>query len=158
MTNSTCTSILFSGQMERKFNARLFDLNDELQQSYGSNRSLQNYVQFLKASYASSFNDLAGIQSSPQRTPLLWWFTRVTLQNDDSIKVLQCRISFFFQIPSKLIIICFMCGNWYLLFENVRLLNVEVYFDEFRLDVYLFSANFYALSFWLVNGNERCYD
>lgn len=58
-------------EAERKFNSRLYDLNDELQQSYGSNRSLQNYVQFLKASYASSFNDLAGMPSlSPQRTSL----------------------------------------------------------------------------------------
>ncbi|KAK3587189.1 hypothetical protein CHS0354_016885 [Potamilus streckersoni] len=42
---------------ERKFNSRLYDLKDRLEQSHSTNRSMQNYVQFLKNSYANVFGD-----------------------------------------------------------------------------------------------------
>lgn len=44
-------------QNERKFNSRLYDLKDRLEQSHSTNRSMQNYVQFLKNSYANVFGD-----------------------------------------------------------------------------------------------------
>ncbi|XP_037341328.2 outer dense fiber protein 2 isoform X2 [Pungitius pungitius] len=46
-------------EVERRYQSRLQDMKDRLEQSDSTNRSLQNYVQFLKASYASVFGDLA---------------------------------------------------------------------------------------------------
>ncbi|XP_075434706.1 outer dense fiber protein 2 isoform X4 [Ascaphus truei] len=56
---------------ERRFQSRLQDLKDRLEQSESTNRSMQNYVQFLKSSYANVFGDSA-LTSSPirPRTPL----------------------------------------------------------------------------------------
>ncbi|KAL8602079.1 hypothetical protein ACOMHN_007349 [Nucella lapillus] len=42
---------------ERKFNSRLFDLKDRLEHCHSTNRSMQNYVQFLKNSYANVFGE-----------------------------------------------------------------------------------------------------
>lgn len=58
---------IYGAQMERRHRGRLQDMKDRLEQSDSTNRSLQNYVQFLKASYASVFGDLA--HSSSHRTP-----------------------------------------------------------------------------------------
>ncbi|KAH9498966.1 Outer dense fiber protein 2 [Bulinus truncatus] len=44
---------------ERKFNSRLYDLKDRLEQCHSTNRSMQNYVQFLKNSYSNVFGDTA---------------------------------------------------------------------------------------------------
>ncbi|XP_010014751.1 PREDICTED: outer dense fiber protein 2 isoform X1 [Nestor notabilis] len=44
---------------ERRYESRLQDLKDRLEQSESTNRSMQNYVQFLKSSYASVFGDSA---------------------------------------------------------------------------------------------------
>lgn len=44
---------------DRRFNSRLHDLKDRLEQSESSNRSLQNYIRFLKNSYANTFGDPA---------------------------------------------------------------------------------------------------
>ncbi|KAF4077516.1 hypothetical protein AMELA_G00209030 [Ameiurus melas] len=44
-------------EAERRYQSRLQDVKDRLEQSDSTNRSLQNYVQFLKASYASVFGD-----------------------------------------------------------------------------------------------------
>ncbi|KAL6097266.1 odf2 [Pungitius sinensis] len=46
-------------EVERRYQSRLQDMKDRLEQSDSTNRSLQNYVQFLKASYANVFGDLA---------------------------------------------------------------------------------------------------
>ncbi|XP_072344924.1 outer dense fiber protein 2 isoform X4 [Scyliorhinus torazame] len=56
---------------ERRFQSRLQDLKDRLEQSESTNRSMQNYVQFLKASYSNVFGDVA-LTSSPvqSRSPL----------------------------------------------------------------------------------------
>ncbi|KAG9477654.1 hypothetical protein GDO78_012915 [Eleutherodactylus coqui] len=56
---------------ERRFQSRLQDLKDRLEQSESTNRSMQNYVQFLKSSYANVFGE-ATLSSSPirPRTPL----------------------------------------------------------------------------------------
>ncbi|KAM5146767.1 outer dense fiber protein 2 isoform 2-T2 [Mantella aurantiaca] len=56
---------------ERRFQSRLQDLKDRLEQSESTNRSMQNYVQFLKSSYTNVFGD-AAMSSSPirPRTPL----------------------------------------------------------------------------------------
>ncbi|KAJ1133753.1 hypothetical protein NDU88_000229 [Pleurodeles waltl] len=56
---------------ERRFQSRLQDMKDRLEQSESTNRSMQNYVQFLKSSYANVFGDTA-LSSSPvrPRTPL----------------------------------------------------------------------------------------
>ena len=66
-----CVHVL---QAERRFNSRLYDLKDRLEQSHATNRSLQNYVQFLKQSYTSAFNDSTlgppPSTSTPLRAPL----------------------------------------------------------------------------------------
>lgn len=51
---------------ERRFQSRLQDLKDRLEQSESTNRSMQNYVHFLKTSYANVFGD-AALSSSPIR-------------------------------------------------------------------------------------------
>uniref|UniRef100_A0AAR2KGX3 Outer dense fiber protein 2 n=1 Tax=Pygocentrus nattereri TaxID=42514 RepID=A0AAR2KGX3_PYGNA len=51
-------------EAERRFQSRLQDVKDRLEQSDSTNRSLQNYVQFLKASYASVFGESALTSSS----------------------------------------------------------------------------------------------
>ncbi|XP_064164289.1 outer dense fiber protein 2 [Anguilla rostrata] len=53
---------------ERRFQSRLQDVRDRLEQSDSTNRSLQSYVQFLKASYAHVFGDSA-LTSSALRAP-----------------------------------------------------------------------------------------
>ncbi|XP_020495708.2 outer dense fiber protein 2 isoform X4 [Labrus bergylta] len=54
-------------EVERRYQSRLQDVKDRLEQSDSTNRSLQNYVQFLKASYANVFGDVA--LSSSLRAP-----------------------------------------------------------------------------------------
>ncbi|XP_028318589.1 outer dense fiber protein 2 [Gouania willdenowi] len=46
-------------EAERRYQSRLQDVKDQLEQSDSTNRSLQNYVQFLKTSYADVFTDVA---------------------------------------------------------------------------------------------------
>ncbi|CAG5119721.1 unnamed protein product [Candidula unifasciata] len=50
---------------ERKFNSRLYDLKDRLEQCQSSNRSMQNYVQFLKNSYSNVFGETSSSIPSP---------------------------------------------------------------------------------------------
>ncbi|XP_042686611.1 outer dense fiber protein 2 isoform X2 [Centrocercus urophasianus] len=52
---------------ERRYESRLQDLKDRLEQSESTNRSMQNYVQFLKSSYANVFGDSA-LLGSPSRS------------------------------------------------------------------------------------------
>ncbi|KAF6721696.1 Outer dense fiber protein 2 [Oryzias melastigma] len=54
-------------EAERRYQSRLQDMKDRLEQSDGTNRSLQNYVQFLKASYTNVFGD--PLLSSTLRAP-----------------------------------------------------------------------------------------
>ncbi|XP_053195324.1 outer dense fiber protein 2 [Scomber japonicus] len=54
-------------EVERRYQSRLQDVKDRLEQSDSTNRSLQNYVQFLKASYANVFGD--SVLSSSLRAP-----------------------------------------------------------------------------------------
>ena len=44
-------------QMERRFQSQLQNMKDRLEQSDSTNRSLQNYVHFLKTSYGNVFGD-----------------------------------------------------------------------------------------------------
>ncbi|XP_039620251.1 outer dense fiber protein 2-like isoform X2 [Polypterus senegalus] len=53
---------------ERRFQSKLQDLRDRLEQTDSTNRSLQNYVHFLKASYANVFGDCP-LTSSTLRPP-----------------------------------------------------------------------------------------
>lgn len=46
-------------QAEHRYESRLQDLRDRLEQSESTNRSMQNYVQFLKSSYANVFGESA---------------------------------------------------------------------------------------------------
>uniref|UniRef100_A0A8D0LA37 Outer dense fiber protein 2 n=1 Tax=Sphenodon punctatus TaxID=8508 RepID=A0A8D0LA37_SPHPU len=55
-------------QAERRHESRLQDLKDRLEQSESTNRSMQNYVQFLKSSYANVFGDSVLLSSSPLRS------------------------------------------------------------------------------------------
>ncbi|XP_009707961.1 PREDICTED: outer dense fiber protein 2 isoform X1 [Cariama cristata] len=52
---------------ERRYESRLQDLKDRLEQSESTNRSMQNYVQFLKSSYANVFGESA-LLGSPIRS------------------------------------------------------------------------------------------
>lgn len=52
-------------EVEQQYQSRLQDVKDRLEQSDSTNQSLQNYVQFLKASYTNVFGDLA-LSSSPR--------------------------------------------------------------------------------------------
>ncbi|XP_023556024.1 outer dense fiber protein 2 [Octodon degus] len=56
---------------DRRYESRLQDLKDRLEQSESTNRSMQNYVQFLKSSYANVFGDspyTSFLTSSPIRS------------------------------------------------------------------------------------------
>ncbi|XP_021117586.1 outer dense fiber protein 2 isoform X3 [Heterocephalus glaber] len=56
---------------DRRYQSRLQDLKDRLEQSESTNRSMQNYVQFLKSSYANVFGDspyTSFLTSSPIRS------------------------------------------------------------------------------------------
>ncbi|KAM4760842.1 outer dense fiber protein 2 isoform 3-T5 [Cyanocitta cristata] len=56
---------------ERRYESRLQDLRDRLEQSESTNRSMQNYVQFLKSSYDNVFRESALLGSpSRSRSPL----------------------------------------------------------------------------------------
>ncbi|KAK7131393.1 hypothetical protein R3I94_016510 [Phoxinus phoxinus] len=55
-------------EAERRYQSRLQDVKDRLEQSDSTNRSLQNYVQFLKSSYVNVFGDPA-LTGSSFRTP-----------------------------------------------------------------------------------------
>ncbi|KAM6316272.1 outer dense fiber protein 2 isoform 2-T2 [Podargus strigoides] len=52
---------------ERRYESRLQDLKDRLEQSESTNRSMQNYVRFLKSSYANVFGESA-LLGSPSRS------------------------------------------------------------------------------------------
>ncbi|XP_075865197.1 outer dense fiber protein 2 isoform X12 [Microcebus murinus] len=57
--------------VDRRYQSRLQDLKDRLEQSESTNRSMQNYVQFLKSSYANVFGDspyATYLTSSPIRS------------------------------------------------------------------------------------------
>lgn len=43
--------------MERRYQSQLQNMKERLEQSDSTNRSLQNYVQFLKTSYGNVFGD-----------------------------------------------------------------------------------------------------
>uniref|UniRef100_A0A672S1L8 Outer dense fiber protein 2 n=1 Tax=Sinocyclocheilus grahami TaxID=75366 RepID=A0A672S1L8_SINGR len=55
-------------EADRRYQRRLQDVKDRLEQSDSTNRSLQNYVQFLKSSYVNVFGDPA-LTGSSFRTP-----------------------------------------------------------------------------------------
>eukprot|EP00118_Oscarella_pearsei_P010833 m.68673 g.68673 ORF g.68673 m.68673 type:complete len:777 (+) comp35546_c0_seq3:117-2447(+) len=44
-------------ETERRSKSRLYDLQDRLEQSQTTNRNMENYVRFLKASYANVYSD-----------------------------------------------------------------------------------------------------
>ncbi|XP_062361374.1 outer dense fiber protein 2 isoform X3 [Cinclus cinclus] len=56
---------------ERRYESRLQDLRDRLEQSESTNRSMQNYVQFLKSSYDNVFRESAFLGSPSHTRPLL---------------------------------------------------------------------------------------
>uniref|UniRef100_A0A672YEQ8 Outer dense fiber protein 2 n=1 Tax=Sphaeramia orbicularis TaxID=375764 RepID=A0A672YEQ8_9TELE len=57
-------------ETERRYQSRLQDVKDRLEQSDSTNRSLQNYVQFLKASYTNVFGDVTLSSSLRAPSPL----------------------------------------------------------------------------------------
>lgn len=59
-------------QAERRYESRLQDLRDRLEQSESTNRSMQNYVQFLKSSYDNVFRESAFLGSPSHTRSLLW--------------------------------------------------------------------------------------
>ncbi|XP_066188777.1 outer dense fiber protein 2 isoform X1 [Sylvia atricapilla] len=56
---------------ERRYESRLQDLRDRLEQSESTNRSMQNYVQFLKSSYDNVFRESAFLGSPSHARSLL---------------------------------------------------------------------------------------
>lgn len=52
---------------ERKLRSQIQDLQDRLEQSESTNRSMRNYVNFLKSSYSTVFGAEANMTSSPIR-------------------------------------------------------------------------------------------
>lgn len=71
---------LLNFQAERRYQSRLQDAKDRLEQSDSTNRSLQNYVQFLKASYASVFGDSTLSGTSLRAHSGIWHPVHVTLR------------------------------------------------------------------------------
>lgn len=45
-------------ETERRYNSKLFDMRDRLEQANSTTRSMQNYVSFLKSSYSNVFDEL----------------------------------------------------------------------------------------------------
>lgn len=45
-------------EAERRYNSKLYDMRDRLDQANSTTRSMQNYVSFLKSSYANVFDEL----------------------------------------------------------------------------------------------------
>ena len=45
-------------QTERRYSSKLYDMRDRLDQANSTTRSMQNYVAFLKSSYANVFDEL----------------------------------------------------------------------------------------------------
>lgn len=52
-------SLGFFFQTEKRFQCKLQDMKNQLEQVNSAKRSLQNYVHYLKASYANVFGDSA---------------------------------------------------------------------------------------------------
>ena len=52
-------------QTERKLQTRIHDLQERLEQCQATKKSLENYVTFLKSSYASIFSESPGAHHSP---------------------------------------------------------------------------------------------
>ena len=60
-------------QTERSLNSRLEDCKSRLEASESSNRTMKNYVHFLKKAYTNAFNDSTlAMNVSPPRTSLFW--------------------------------------------------------------------------------------
>lgn len=57
---------------ERKLRSQIQDLQDRLEQSESTNRSMRNYVNFLKSSYSTVFGTEANMTSSPIRGSQLY--------------------------------------------------------------------------------------
>ena len=60
-----------SSQADRRHHSRVHELQERLDQANSTKRSMENYVNFLKSSYASIFND-SGNPTSPHSTLLHW--------------------------------------------------------------------------------------
>ena len=54
---SLSLSVTFSLKNERKSQSKIRDLQERLDQSQATRKSLENYVNFLKSSYSSIFNE-----------------------------------------------------------------------------------------------------
>ena len=57
-------SSLCHAQIERRYQSRVYELQDKLDRANSTKKSMESYVSFLKSSYASVFND-TGQPSSP---------------------------------------------------------------------------------------------
>jgi len=60
----TCQAKRDKEDVDRRLSSKVADLKDRLEQSYSTNRSMQNYVHFLKTSYANVFGAGGGAASS----------------------------------------------------------------------------------------------
>ena len=57
--------------MERGFNSRFEDVKSRLEAAHSTNRTMQNYVHFLKNAYTNAFTDSTlNLNISPPRTTL----------------------------------------------------------------------------------------
>jgi len=60
----TCQAKREKEDIERRLSSKVSDLKDRLEQSYSTNRSMQNYVHFLKTSYSNVFGSGSGAGSA----------------------------------------------------------------------------------------------
>lgn len=68
--NSLATQFRKSKEdLDRRYHSRVHELQDKLDQSNSTKRSLENYITFLKSSYASVFSD-AGHMPASSMPPL----------------------------------------------------------------------------------------
>ncbi len=57
---------------DRRYKVKVGELQDRLEQANSTKRSMENYANFLKSSYASVFNDVGGSPpTSSHRNPLI---------------------------------------------------------------------------------------
>lgn len=51
--------------LDRRYHSRVHELTDRLEQAHSTKRSLENYITFLKSSYASVFSEGGCINHAP---------------------------------------------------------------------------------------------
>lgn len=56
---------------ERRYQSKVRELQDRLEQANATKRSMENYANFLKSSYASVFSEAGGSSPPTRKNPLI---------------------------------------------------------------------------------------